>query len=132
LVRKVEQLFGGMGSLNDMILPAHCEHLRNELYVAVQGVLRDHWRALGRESHMAGPEKFAVGAIVRLIPGAVRYIERDESEVVVPNTPDVADRTWKIVRLDGPDITNMPRYLIQHDNTFMSARQESLALISKP
>ena len=63
--------------------------------------------------------------------GSVRYFERDELPVVIQDTPSVRSQTWRVVRYEGPDITNMPSYLVQHDNTFMTARHESLDLVKE-
>jgi hypothetical protein len=128
MARKIESLFGGMGSLNDIQLPGDCQRLHGELFSAVQAVLRAYWRALGRPSHAGKIAPFPVGAAVRLVPGAVRYFERDESPVVIQDTPTIRSQTWRVVRCEGPDITNMPSYLVRHDDTFMTARHESLDL----
>ena len=126
--RRIESLFGGMGSLNDIQMPADCQRLKEELFSAVEGVLRTCWRALGRESHASSFRLLPVGASVRLVPGAVRYFNRDESPVVVEDTSTVRTQMWRVVRYDGPDITNMPSYLLQHGETFMSARHSALEL----
>lgn len=127
--RKIERLFGGMGSLNDIQMPGDCQRLHGELFSAVQSLLRVYWRALGRPSHTGHITPLPVGATVRLVPGTTRYYERDESPVVVADTPEVRAQRWRVVRCDGPDITNMLSYLVQHDNTFMGARHESLELV---
>lgn len=129
LARKIEGLFGGMGSLNDIEMPAECQRLHEELFTAVQNVLRVYWRELGRTTHSNQFSLLPVGANVRLIPGKVRYFNRDESPVIVPDTSAVKSQTWRVLRFDGPDITNMPSYHLQCDNTFMSARHESLELV---
>jgi hypothetical protein len=129
IARKIEQLFGGMGSLNDIVMPGECQRLHGDLFAAVESVLRVYWRALGRPSHDSRVRLLPVGAAVRLIPGMVRYYNRDESPVVVADTPPVRTQTWRVVRYNGPDITNMPSYQLQCDNTFMSARHESLELV---
>ncbi len=115
-----------MGSLNDVPMPGDCQRLHEELFSAVEGALRLYWRALGRQSHDGKVTLFPIGAAVRLVPGAIRYFERDESPVVIQDTPAVRSQTWRVVRYEGPDITNMPSYLVQHDDTFMAARHESL------
>ncbi|HMJ66845.1 MAG TPA: hypothetical protein VK615_16000 [Candidatus Binatia bacterium] len=130
VARKIERLFGGMGSLNDIEMPGECQRLHTELFARVQSVLRVYWRALGRPSHTAQVAPLPVGTTVRLIPGTTRYFERGESPVVVADTPAVRSQTWRVVRYDGPDITNMPSYLVQHDDTFMTARHEALELLS--
>jgi len=127
IVREIEGVFGGMDSLNDISLTGECERFSSELFAAVQGVLRVYWRALGRQSHVGQVMLLPVGSAVRLVPGRIRYFERDESPVVIEDTPTVREQTWRVVRHDGPDISNMPSYLVQHDDTFMSARHESLA-----
>jgi hypothetical protein len=129
LARKIEGLFGGMGSLNDIEMPGECQRLHSELFDAVGSVLRVYWRGLGRPTHTVQVKLLPIGAAVRLIPGKVRYYNRDESPVVVPDTSTVRDQTWRVVSYDGPDITNMPSYQLQCDNTFMSARRESLELV---
>jgi len=129
VARKIERLFGGMGSLNDIEMPGECQRLHTELFAAVQSVLRVCWRALGRPSHSTYVTPLPVGSAVRLIPGMTRYFEPDESPVLVADTPAVRSQTWRVVRCDGPDITNVPSYLVQHDDTFMSARHESLELV---
>jgi hypothetical protein len=128
VARKIESLFGGMGSLNDIQMPEDCQRLHEDLFSAVKGVLRVYWRALGRQSHVGKVTPFPLGASVRLVPGEVRYFERDESPVVIQDTPAVRSQTWHVVRYEGPDITNMPSYLVRHDDTFMTARHESLDL----
>ncbi len=129
LARKIEQLFGGMGSLNDIAMPGECQRLHSELFAAVESVLRTYWQRLGHASHGQRVSLLPVGAAVRLVPGKVRYYNRDESPVVVADTPAVQSQTWRIVRYEGPDITNMPSYHLQCDNTFMLARHESLELV---
>src|SRR5271154_4015977 len=47
LARKIEGLFGGMGSLNDIAMSEECQRLHNELFVAVENALRVYWRKLG-------------------------------------------------------------------------------------
>jgi hypothetical protein len=131
VARKIESLFGGMGSLNDIQMPGDCQRLHEELFSAVKDALRVYWRALGRQSHVGKVTPFPVGAAVRLVPGAVRYFERDESPVVIQDTPAIRRQTWRVVRHEGPDITNMPSYLVRHDDTFMTARHESLNLASE-
>jgi hypothetical protein len=127
--RKIEGLFGGMGSLNDIEMPEECQRLHEELFTTVQNVLRVCWRELGRTTCSNQFSLLPVGADVRLIPGKVRYFNRDESSVVVPDTSAVRSQIWRVLRFDGPDITNMPSYHLQCDNTFMSARHESLELM---
>jgi hypothetical protein len=129
IARKIESLFGGMGSLNDIEMPGDCKRLHDELFSAVESVLRDYWRALGRESHTGTIRPLPVGASVHLVPGTVRYFERDESPVLVEDKPAVRSQLWQVVRYDGPDITNMPSYLVQHNETFMNARHEALELV---
>ena len=131
LVRKIEQLFGGMGSLNDLAMSEECERLREELFAAVQAVLRVYWRGLGRPSHVFDTSPLPVGAAVRLIPGKVRYYDRYESPFVVADSAEVRSQIWRVVRYEGPDITSMPCYLLQCDNTFMSARHEALELVEE-
>lgn len=126
LARKIEGLFGGMGSLNDIALPEDTEALHRELFAAVAALLRRYWRDLGRITHDAEFALFPVGAPVRLVPGKVRYYHRDESPVIVADTPAGRGQTWRVVRHEGPDITNMPSYQLQSGDTFMSARHESL------
>jgi len=128
VARKVESLFGGMGSLNDIQLPGDCQRLHEELFSAVKGVLRVYWRALGRQSHVGTVVTFPVGSAVRLVSGAVRCFERNESPIVVEDTLAARNQTWRVVRYEGPDITNMPSYLVRHEDTFMTARHESLEL----
>src|SRR5262245_40186808 len=41
--RKIESLFGGMGSLNDIQMPGDCQRLHEELFSAVKGALRVYW-----------------------------------------------------------------------------------------
>jgi hypothetical protein len=132
LARKIEGLFGGMSSLNDIERPGECERLHTELFAAVQNLLRVYWRALGRPSHSASVTPLPVGAVVRLIPGTTRYFERDESPVVVADTATVRNQEWRVVRYEGPDITNMPSYLVQQGSTFLTARHESLEVVGDP
>jgi hypothetical protein len=127
IAREIEGVFGGIGTLNDISLSGECERFRSELFAAVQGVLRVYWRALGRQSHVGQVAPLPVSSAVHLVPGRIRYFERDESPVVIEDTPAVREQTWRVVRHDGPDISNMASYLVQHNDTFMNARHESLA-----
>lgn len=72
VAREIESVFGGRGVLTTQ-MPADCERRKEELFSAVQCVLRACWRALGRESHAGRVRLLPVGASVRLVPGAVRY-----------------------------------------------------------
>jgi hypothetical protein len=128
LAREIESLFGGMGSLNDIALPENCKHLHEKLFKAVRDVLRIYWRALGYETHNKQFKLLPIGASVRLVPGKIRYFERNESPVVIQNA---STYVWRVVRYEEPDITNMPSYVVQHENTFMTARHESLELFSQ-
>jgi hypothetical protein len=126
LAREIESLFGGMGSLNDITVPENCKHLHEKLFKALQGVLRIYWRALGHETHNEQFKLLPIGASVRLVLGKIRCFERNESPVVIQNASmDI----WRVIRYEEPDITNMPSYLVQHENTFMTARHESLDLV---
>jgi hypothetical protein len=128
LAREIESLFGGMGSLNDIELPKNCKRLHGELFKAVQDVLRIYWRALGRETHSGQFKLFPIGSLVHLVPGKIRYFERNEHPVIIQvGSTDI----WRVVRYEEPDITNMPSYVVQHENTFMTARHESLELFSQ-
>ena len=129
LVREIEKVFGGMGSLNDLNLPKECQPFHEQLFIAVNDVLRIYWRALGRESHRHQIAPLSIGATVRLVPGKIRYFERNEMPVVVTDNSAFGNQIWRIARYEGLDITNMPSYLVQHENTFMTARHESLKLI---
>ncbi len=128
LAREIEGIFGGMGSLNDIEMPEGCQRMKCELFAAVKNVLRLYWRELGRPSYNLQVSLHPIGATVRLMPGKVRWYNRDESPVVVGDTPSVRSETWRVVSIDGNDITNMPSYLIQRENAFMGARHESLEL----
>jgi hypothetical protein len=128
--RKIESVFGGMGSLNDIPLTGNCERLRGQLFTAVTNVLRFYWRALGNESN---DEKFGllpVGASVRLVPGKILYFERNEKPVLIDYNSKAVGQVWCVVSYAGPDITNMPSYEVRHENTFMIARHECLEQIS--
>jgi hypothetical protein len=131
LVREIEKLFGGMGSLNDINLPKECQLLHKQLFSAIQNVLRIYWRALGRESNHNQITPFPIGAEVRLIPGKVRCFERNEMPVVIAESSAIRGQIWRVVRYERLDITNMPLYLVQRENTFMEARHNSLALVKE-
>lgn len=127
-LREPDSLYGGMGSLNDLLLTSAGDQARDELYTAVQGGLREAWRTLGREHHAAHPRLYPVGSTVRLIPGRTRYLERDGSPCVVGETSPETRHVWRIVQQDRPDITNMPQYTINHGSIHKLARHDSLAL----
>lgn len=128
VVRKIEAVFGGMGSLNDLPLEGECERLRLALFAAVQDLLRGYWRELGPKTQEESIAPFPDGAHVRLVPGKIRFYNRDETAVVVEDTDENRSQTWRIVRFEGPDITDMPSYLVSRGSTFMVARREALAL----
>ncbi len=129
IAREIESIFGGMGSLNDIQLTENCERSRGQLFKSVEDVLRFYWRALGRETHDEKFDLLPVGASVRLVPGKIRYIERNEIHLLIDYNFKGVGQVWCVARYEGPDITNMPSYLVQHENVFMSARHECLELV---
>src|SRR5262245_19879805 len=61
---------GGMGSLNDGVVPESCKSHQMNLYRTVDDLLRIYWKQLGRESHNYFDfTLIPSGALVRLIPG---------------------------------------------------------------
>jgi hypothetical protein len=129
IVRRIETFYHGMGGMRDTSMPKECEDLREDLYRAVQDLLRVYWRQLGREHYSETISPWPVGATVRLVAGKVRYYQRDGSPVVVKDRPGVVRQRWRIVNYDGPDITNMLLYLLQRGDKIMIARHCSLSPI---
>ena len=123
--RRLESIFGGMGSVNDYPWSAAADRSRNALFDAVQDVLRLYWKDLGRPCH--DPSEFppiAVGAVVRLMEGRVLFINRDESVATVSKT--AARKRWHVEAVHAPDVTGMPMYLLRAGNTYQLARREAI------
>ena len=118
----------GMGSLNDGVVPEACTPHQRNLYQAINDLLRIYWKQLGRESHNYAD--FALindGAKVLLIPGKIIFRNGVYSTEVPAD--EASEQFWVVLRCDGPDITNMPSYIIQQGNAFRSARHEALEVI---
>lgn len=123
--RRLESVFGGMGSVNDYPWSPEADRSRIRLFEAVQNVLRVYWRDLGRPSHDPGEfEPIPVGTAVRLVEGRVLFINRDESVVTVPET--AARKKWEVEGAHTPDVTGMPMYLLRAGNTYQLARREAI------
>lgn len=127
--RSIEGFFGAMGSLNDNT-PTECRGELHELWSDVQTVLRICWQRLGKEHHDYSMfQVLEKGTEVKLVPGKVRYYEKDGRPVHIVTAEALEGRSWVVDALYGPDITNMPEYLIRCGDKFMVARHEALLLM---
>jgi len=125
---------GGMGGLHEMT-PQECGQVKTSLYEATQALLRAYWKELGREWHVYSRfEIIPNGTRVRLIPNKVIYQRPDYAPTIVEDTEEVVSQIWSVVNAEGPDITNMPSYLIkciQGGASWRSARHEALLVIGE-
>ena len=125
--RKVESIFGGMGSFNDIYVSNSAEEEKELLYEAVGRYLRECWIKIGKiENTIPDEELFCIGDRVNLIEGEVIYLNRNGSESKAPKS----DFTYVVVSIDTPDISGMPTYTIRFKNKYRSARHNALKMIS--
>lgn len=125
--RRLESIFGGMGSVNDYPWSPQAEQTKEALFQAVQNVLRIYWKELGNQVY--DPTMFdllTVGTKVRLIECKTMFINRDESVVEV--TWRVAQKKWKVAAINQPDVSGMPTYVLRSGNTYQVARHESIQI----
>ena len=135
LARKVLSYYeGGMGGLLDSV-PEECTQTNTILFELTTDLLRAYWKELGREWHdYSAFDLIPDGARVRLMPNKVIYQRPDHPATIVPDTEEVAKQVWSILKCEGPDVTNMPSYLIkciEGGSSWRSARHESLAVIGE-
>ena len=124
--RRLESIFGGMGSVNDFPWSREGMQAKEVLYEALQDVLRVYWRDLGHESHDATQFRLlAIGTEVRLIPGKTAFIGRDGKPTGVK--PREAKATWTVEAHHPPDVSGMPMYLLKSSNHYHLVRHEALA-----
>jgi hypothetical protein len=66
---------GGMGSLNDGIVPDICKSHQRSLYKAINDLLRVYWKEMGREWHDYSKfELIPEDTQVKLIPGKIIFV----------------------------------------------------------
>ena len=120
-----------MGGLHE-IVPDELVYVKSALFESTKELLRMYWKELGREWHDSSRfEIFSVGVQVKLIPNKIIYQRPDFPETVVPDNGAVAKQVWFVVSYEGPDVTNMPSYLIRCGSSFRSARHESLEVFAE-
>jgi|SRR5581483_4462743 len=129
VVREAESLYGGMGSLNDGPFSNENEKRIQNLHDSIEILLRFYWKDLGHKYHSENFDLIPLSSIVQLIPGKIRYFDRNEKPSIVQED-EHSKKKWTVVRFDGPDISNMPTYLIKSiDETYMVVRHEALKII---
>lgn len=127
---RIRGYFGGMGSFNDVFIPAECEQAKTKLYRRIQDSRRHYWQQLGFESQDASQfEILPNGTKVKLIPGKVIYQDQEHTQYTVADSGQDVEEVWEIARYDGPDITNMPSYTLRTSSCQRPARQEALQVI---
>jgi len=125
--RKVESIFGGMCSLNDISFSKKGLRKKKILYSTLQCFLRECWHQMDKEWNQVSPKDiFSVGENVQLIPGEVIIIGRDEKRKRAPKS----QMTYEITSINLPDITNMPTYTICWQNKLRLARPNALRKVT--
>jgi hypothetical protein len=132
-VRRILSYYeSGMGGLHE-IVPEECAKTKTVIYESINDLLRRYWRELGREWHdYSNFDIIPDGAEVKLIPSKVIYQRPDYPPTIVPDT-EVTKQVWSVLKCQGPDITNMPSYLIkcvEGGSAWRSARQEALEVVA--
>jgi len=132
-VRRVFSYYeSGMGGLHE-IVPDECAHQKTVAFDSIKNLLQFYWRELGREWHCySNFDIIPDGQQVKLIPNKVIYQRPDYPLTIVPDTEEVTKQVWSVLKCEGPDITNMPSYLIKcikGGSSWRSARQEALEIL---
>ena len=132
-VRRIFSYYeSGMGGLRE-IVPEECAHQKTVIFDCINELLRFYWRELGREWHAySNFDIIPDGQQVTLIPNKVVYQRPDYPPTIVPDTEEVTKQVWSVLKCQGPDITNMPSYLIKcikGGSAWQSARHEALEIL---
>ncbi len=129
---EVEKLFTGMGSLKNILLPVSVEKTRETLYQQTQSILKDYWKALGRESHDPGEfTPYPVGTRVKMVKGKICLVYSDGRFFTVPDDKSVDKQIWTIESQSEPDITNMPQYTIQRGSIYRNIRHDAICSVNE-
>lgn len=132
-VRRILSYYeSGMGGLHDSV-PEECAHQKTVIFDSVKELLRFYWRELGREWHDYSNFDIIPDGRQVLIPNRVIYQRPDFLPTIVPDTEEVSKQVWSVLKCQGPDITNMPSYLvkcIKGGSAWRSARHEALEILA--
>lgn len=121
--RQVENIYGGMGSFNDVTFSSRVQEQKTLLYQTVEDYLRLCWKQLGRTwYHVADSERFQVGDRVVLVHGEVICLDRRGEPAKAPKS----DLVYTVVELYSNDIDNMALYLVSSGSRFRVARHNAL------
>jgi hypothetical protein len=121
--RQIEDIYGGMGSFNDVTLSSRLKVQKTLLYETVEDYLRLCWRQLGRTWYeVTDSERFHVGDRVVLIHGEVISLDRCGE----PSKAPKSNLVYTVVELYSNDVDNMPRYLVSSGNRSRVARHNAL------
>jgi len=121
--RQVENIYGGMGSFNDVTFSSRVEEQKKLLYQTVENYLRLCWKQLGRPCyHVPDSERFQVGDRVVLVRGEVISLDRRGE----PSKAPKSDLVYTVVELYSNDIDNMAMYLVSSGSRFRIARHNAL------
>ncbi len=124
---EIEKLFTGIGSLNDVGLPNNVGKMRENIYQQTQAILKEYWKALGRESHDPGEfTPYPTGTTVKMVRGKTCLIYSDGRHFMVPDNKSVDEQVWAIESQSEPDVTNMPQYTIKRGSTFRNVRHDAI------
>jgi len=123
LGRQVENIYGGMGSFNDVTFSSRLEERKTLLYETVEDYLRLCWKQLGRTwHHVVDSERFHVGDRVALIHGEIISLDRRG----VPSKAPKSSMVYTVVELYSNDVDNMARYMVSSGSRFRVARHNEL------
>ena len=122
-LRVMESAYAGMGSFNDIYLSDESERWKSKLYDAIQSQLRVAWKGIGNEYHEEEFDVIPVGAKVYMVKGANECYERNGSPSIIEYTKR---HVYTVIDNKDVDITNMPLYTIQFNNSFRFIRHEAL------
>jgi len=132
LMRTLESLNGGMGSLNDATHSKEVAQLIQELYFYVNHELIHLWASLGNKTNDLNTIKlYKVNDIVKFVSGKPRYINCDGSIKYVPHHKWVNEQIWRIEAIANPDITNMVQYSLVQGSKHTLVRHDALEKVHK-
>lgn len=128
LGRQIENLYGGMGTFNDVILSFRLEGQKTLLYQTVEEYLRLCWKQLGWTWYVVeDSERFHVGDRVVLIHGEAILLNRRGE----PSKAPKSDLVYTVVEIYSNDVDNMAQYLISSGSRFRVARHNALRRSSR-
>lgn len=128
-VKNILSMYGGMGSLNDVINSGELKKLVEILYKKSCDLLRIYWRYLGNEFHEDDEYIIIpIGTKVKLINNMIMLHDSDQKHSFTYFERPEDKTVWEVVSNHYRDITNMVEYRIKNGATYQLARHTSLEI----